>query len=90
MKEPQVGSFLLKQTQRLIYNNKQLKMTIDIWIRFEDLEPLVKLTNIGLWSKSDNLAIKYSTIPVDDSQYCVSMLYDTFVRLTDLELLIKL
>lgn len=80
----------MKQTERLIYNNKQINMTVDIWVRLEDLEPLVRLTNIGLWAKSDHLAIKYSTIPVDDSQHCVSMQYDTFVRLTDLELLIKL
>lgn len=64
-------------------------MTIEIWVRLEDLEKLKKvlgsrIADINTWS------VLYSTVPGDDSQHCVHISYDEFVRLLDNELLIKL
>jgi|TARA_R110002153_G_scaffold223665_1_gene376268 hypothetical protein len=63
-------------------------MTIEIWIRLEDLENLKTIQ--GRWFSTPELAVKYSTVPGEDSQHCVHITYDEFVRLLDNELLIKL
>lgn len=63
-------------------------MTIEIWVRLEDLENLKKIQKS--WINGSGYAIKYSTVPGEDSQHCVHISYDEFVRLLDNELLIKL
>lgn len=63
-------------------------MTIEIWVRLEDLETLKKIQ--GRWKSEPDIAVQYSTNPGDDGRYCVHMDYDEFVRLLDNELLIKL
>lgn len=63
-------------------------MTIEIWIRLEDLENLKTIQ--GRWFSTPELAVQYSTVSGDDSQHCVHITYDEFVRLLDNELLIKL
>ena len=63
-------------------------MTIEIWVRLEDLENLKKIQKS--WINGSDCAIKYSTVPGEDSQHCVHISYDEFIRLLDNELLIKL
>ena len=63
-------------------------MTIEIWIRSEDLENLKTIQ--GRCFSTRELAIQYSTVSNDDTQHCVHITYDEFVRLLDNELLIKL
>lgn len=63
-------------------------MTIEIWIRLEDLENLKTVQ--GRWFSEPGFTIQYSTVPGEDSQHCVHIAYNEFVRLLDNELLIKL
>lgn len=63
-------------------------MTIEIWVRLEDLETLKKIQ--GRWISDPGVAVQYSTDSGDDTQHCVHIDYDEFVRLLDNELLIKL
>lgn len=65
-------------------------MTIEIWIRQEDLEALKRIQSVYMPEPISKWAVKYSTLPTDDTQHCVNIDYDSFVRLLDNELLIKL
>lgn len=66
-------------------------MTIEIWIRFDDLE-LLKTAMAGHVFHIKNHTIKYSTYANVSvaSQHCVHIEYNKFVEMIDNQILIKL
>ena len=61
-------------------------MTIEIWVRLEDLE-LLKKAHIAFPEK--HLSVEYTTERNSKTQHCVHIQYDDFVWLTDTNTLKK-
>ena len=64
-------------------------MTLQIWIDQLQLDQLlynIEHTSEALDSTFDNL-VEYTKLPTMDGQICVNINYDTYIQLTDNELL---
>lgn len=65
-------------------------MNIQIWIQEEDIENLIKISSEKYQGDAEQIfedSVEYTKVLTMEGQVAISMSLDTFIRLTDNELL---